>query len=61
MIAAVALCASAALNAQTHHRAPKTTAPVTMTKPDTKIPVESNRDPEDVALDRKIKGTCKGC
>ena len=61
MIAAVALCATHAVYARSHHRAPKTTAPVTMTKPDTKIPVESNRDPEDVALDRKIKGICKGC
>jgi hypothetical protein len=60
-ICVVALCATHAVFARSHHRAPKTTAPVTMTKPDTKIPVESNRDPEDVALDRKIKGICKGC
>jgi hypothetical protein len=60
-ILVVALCATHAVYARSHHRAPKTTAPASTTKSDAKIPVESNRDPEDVALDRKIKGICKGC
>lgn len=60
MIMAVAL-PTAALNARTHHRAAKTTAPVRTTKLNTKIPVEMKRDPADVALDHKIKGICKGC
>jgi hypothetical protein len=57
----VAFCATHAVYARSHHRAPKTTAPVTTTKPDAKISVETNRDPADVALDRKIKGICRGC
>jgi hypothetical protein len=57
----VALTATHAVYARSHHRAPKTTAPVTTTKPGAKIPVETNRDPADVALDRKIKGICRGC
>jgi hypothetical protein len=39
----------------------KATAPAATTKAEAKIPVEPNRDPADVALDRKIKGICKGC
>jgi hypothetical protein len=42
-------------------RTERTAPAATTTKPDTKIPVETNRDPADVALDRKIKGICKGC
>jgi hypothetical protein len=61
MVVMVALCATHAVNARTHHRAPKTTAPASATKSDAKIPVEMNRDPADVALDRRIKGICKGC
>jgi hypothetical protein len=60
-ILVVALCATHAVFARSHHRAPKTNATASATKSDAKIPVESNRDPEDVALDRKIKGICKGC
>jgi hypothetical protein len=60
-MAMVALCASHAVNARTHHRAPKTTAPAPAIQSDAKIPVETNRDPADVALDRRIKGICKGC
>jgi hypothetical protein len=59
--AMVALCATHAVNARTHYRAPKITAPASATKSDAKIPVETNRDPADVALDRRIKGICKGC
>jgi hypothetical protein len=61
IVTVAALCATHAVDARTHHRAPKTTAPVATTKPDAKIPVEMKRDPADVALDRKIKGICKGC
>jgi hypothetical protein len=57
----VALCATHAVYARSHHRAPKTTAPASATKSDAKIPVETKRDPADVALDRKIKGICRGC
>jgi hypothetical protein len=58
----VALCATHTVDARAHHRAPKSTAaPVTTTTTSAKIPVEPNRDPADVALDRKIKGICKGC
>jgi hypothetical protein len=57
----VALCATHAVIARSHRRAPKSTAPAAATKAETKIPVERNRDPADVALDRKIKGICKGC
>jgi hypothetical protein len=57
----VALCTTQAVNARTSHRAPKITAPAPATKSDAKIPVEANRDPADVALDRRIKGICKGC
>jgi hypothetical protein len=61
-MAMVALCASQAVNARTHHRAPKTAPAASATKSDdAKIPVETNRDPADVALDRRIKGICKGC
>jgi hypothetical protein len=59
--AMVALCATHAVNARTHYRAPKITAPASATKSGAKIPVETNRDPADVALDRRIKGICKGC
>jgi hypothetical protein len=60
-IMVVALCATHAVDARTHHRGPKTAAPVATTKPDAKIPIETNRDPADLALDRKIKGICRGC
>jgi hypothetical protein len=53
----VALGATDAVIALSHHRAPKRAAPAATTK----IPVEPNRDPADVALDRRIKGICKGC
>jgi hypothetical protein len=60
-IIVVALCATHAVIARSHYRTPKSTAPAATTKAETKIPVEPNRDPADVALDRKIKGICKGC
>lgn len=47
--------------ARTRHRAPKTTALAATKKPEIRIPLEMKRDPADVALDRKIKGICKGC
>jgi hypothetical protein len=57
----VALSATHAVVARTHDRAPKTAAPALGTKPGTAIVPEKNRHPEDVALDRKIKGICHGC
>jgi hypothetical protein len=57
----VVLCATHAVVARTHHRAPKSAAPAAATKIDAKIPVEKNRDPADVALDRRIKGICRDC
>jgi hypothetical protein len=61
LIAVVGLCAAHAVVARTHHRAPKSTAPVSATKIEANIPQEKNRDPADVALDRRIKGICRGC
>jgi hypothetical protein len=58
---AVALCGTHAVDARTHHRAPKAVGSVAATRPDAKISDETNRDPADVALDRKIKSICKGC
>jgi hypothetical protein len=60
-IIVVAFCATQTVDARTHHRAPKAAVRVAATKADAKIPVETKRDPADVALDRKIKGICKGC
>jgi hypothetical protein len=58
----VALGATDAVIARSHHRAPKRAAPAATTKAETKIPVEPNRDPADVALDRRIKGVrAKSC
>jgi hypothetical protein len=59
-IATVALCATASVDAQTHHRSSKVKEPVMVGTPTANVP-EKNRDPADVALDRKIKGICKGC
>jgi hypothetical protein len=56
----VTLCVTHAVYARSH-RAPKVTAPASATKSEAKIPVEANRDPADIALDRRIKGICKGC
>jgi hypothetical protein len=61
IIAMVALCAAQGASARTHHRTSKATTPAVAVKPDAKIPVEVKRDPADIALDRKIKGICKGC
>jgi hypothetical protein len=61
LIMVVALCATHAVFARSHHRVPKRTAPAAMTKTVTTIVPEKNRDPADIALDRKIKGICRGC
>jgi hypothetical protein len=60
-ITVVALFTTQAVVARTHHRAPKTTVPTAATKTESTSPAEKNRDPADVALDRKIKGICRGC
>jgi hypothetical protein len=59
MIMAVALCATDGADGRARHRGPKGKA-TAVTAPATNIP-EKNRHPDDVALDRKIKGICKGC
>jgi hypothetical protein len=59
-MAMVALCATQTVDARSRHRAPKRTEPATVATP--KItPSETTRDPEDVALDRRIKSICRGC
>jgi hypothetical protein len=62
-IVVVALFAIHAAYARSRHQLPKQTASVatSSTKPDAKIPEEMKRDPADIALDRKIKGICRGC
>jgi hypothetical protein len=53
----IAICASDAADARPRHRAAVAT-PATL-KP-ANVP-EQKRDPADIALDRKIKGICRGC
>jgi hypothetical protein len=53
-----ALCANHAADGRSHRRTPAAAA---ATKPDAKIPTEQKRDPADIALDRRIKGICRGC
>jgi hypothetical protein len=43
--------------ARSHHRARATTA----IRPKAQNVPEQSRDPADIALDRKIKGICRGC
>jgi hypothetical protein len=46
-------------HARSHRHAPKPAAASAVAKP-ANIP-EKDRDPADIALDRKIKGICRGC
>jgi hypothetical protein len=57
----VALFTTDAVFARTHHRAPKRTETAATIKTGATSPAEQNRDPADIALDRKIKGICRGC
>jgi hypothetical protein len=59
VIAAFALCATHAVDARSHRRA--VTPVATPAKPKPANVPEQNRDPADVALDRRIKGICRGC
>lgn len=59
-ILVVALFTSPAVYAWTHHRTLKRSAPAATTT-EVGSPPEKNRDPADVALDRQIKGICRGC
>ena len=59
-VVVVALCATHTADARKHHRGAKQVAPVAMTKSGV-VPVETKRDPADIALDSKIKGICRGC
>jgi hypothetical protein len=61
VVAVVALSATHSIDARTHHRKPKITAATATTNPEAKMPIETKRDPADIALDRKIKGICRGC
>jgi hypothetical protein len=56
----VASGATSSVLGRTHHRAPKKSAPAVATA-HVEIPKEEKRDPADIALDRKIKGICRGC
>jgi hypothetical protein len=56
----IALCVTHAVFARTHRHESRRTAPAAI-KTGVKIPVETNRDPADIALDHKIKGICRGC
>ena len=58
-LATVSLATSPA-DAQKYHGA-RTTPQQTVMKSDRKPLVEQKRDPADVALDRWIKGICRGC
>jgi hypothetical protein len=60
-IMAVALITTHAVFARTHHRARNKTVPPAATQTEATSPAEKNRDPADVALDRRIKGICRGC
>jgi hypothetical protein len=60
-IMAVALFTTHAVFARSHHHAPKGTVPTAAPKTEATSPPEKNRDPADVALDRQIKGICRGC
>jgi len=68
MFIVIALVAAPPISARTYHRVEKpvaapgaeklTATPVA--EKSANIP-EQNRDPEDIALDRKIEGICRGC
>jgi hypothetical protein len=60
LVFVVALGATSSVLGRTHHRAPKKAAPTVATTP-VEIRKEEKRDPADIALDRKIKGICRGC
>jgi hypothetical protein len=68
VITLIALVANPTVLARARHRAPKAAAATSATtmrstpadaKPQNTP--EKDRDPADVALDRKIKGICRGC
>jgi hypothetical protein len=68
VILLIALAANPTVSARARHRAPKAaaapSAATTSAAPADAKPQntpEKDRDPADVALDRKIKGICRGC
>jgi hypothetical protein len=68
VIMLIALAANPAASARARHRVPKAPAATSVAKtsaaPADAKPQntpEKDRDPADVALDRKIKGICRGC
>ena len=58
-LATVSLATSPA-DARKHHGA-RSKPQQTVMKSDGKPLIEQKRDPADVALDRRIKGICRGC
>jgi hypothetical protein len=60
LVLVVALGATSSVLGRTHHRVPRKAAPTVAATP-VQIPQEEKRDPADIALDRKIKGICRGC
>jgi hypothetical protein len=61
-IMVVALCATQAVVARTHHRGPKTATAALATKPGKPgTAMLSGCATDEIALDRKIKGICRGC
>jgi hypothetical protein len=60
LIAAAALCATDAEAARARHNRVSRPPTPAATAPAKNVP-EKNRDPADVALDRRIKGICRGC
>jgi hypothetical protein len=60
LVFVVTLCTTSSVLGRTHHPEPKRNVPTVATTP-VEIPKEEKRDPADIALDRKIKGICRGC
>lgn len=57
----VALFTTHAVFARSHHHVPKGAGPTAAPKTEATKSPEKNRDPADIALDRQIKGICRGC
>jgi hypothetical protein len=59
-VAVLIVCAvSSPVSARPHHRTVKTV--VSPAAPKSQNIPEQKRDPADIALDRRIKGICRGC
>ncbi len=58
-IGTIVWCATDVASARSRRHAAKPAAAPAVAKPANRP--EKNRDPADIALDRKIKGICRGC